>query len=143
MKGVSDDLAFRIEISPEKVHFGLQICDIRKFCVALRQMTEMPNFWPHSLTVTVSSNPPPSPFPLYNVDLLTDCQQTICDPKTTLQISYQFLSHKQFPGNRHKSQVNIAYREGGGGGGLGGSKQGLSRNVARNKSFVLKQHKTF
>ena len=40
-KGVSDDLAIRIEISPEKVYFGLQICHIRKFCFALKQMTEM------------------------------------------------------------------------------------------------------
>ena len=33
-RGVSGDLAFRIEISPETVHFGLQICDISKvlFC---------------------------------------------------------------------------------------------------------------
>ena len=31
-----------LKFSPEKVHFGLQICDIRKFCFALRQMTEMP-----------------------------------------------------------------------------------------------------
>ena len=36
--------------------------------------------------------------------------------KTTLQISYQFLSHKQFPGNQHKSQVNIGGKGGGGGG---------------------------
>ena len=52
-----------------------------------------------------------SSFPLCNVDLglvLTDCQETICDPKTTLQISYHFLSHKQFPGNQHKSQVTYA-----------------------------------
>ena len=75
----------------------------------------------------------------------TDCQETIFDPKTTLQILYQFLSRKHFPGNQHKSQVNIAYGEGGGGGG-GGREQRLSRNVARNKSFqsfVLKQSKTF
>ena len=57
--GGKDDLAFRIEISPDTVHFGLQICDIRKFSFALRQMTEMTYFWPHSLTVTASSNPPP------------------------------------------------------------------------------------
>ena len=60
-KGVSDDLAFRIEISPEVAHFGLQICDIRKFCFALRQMTEMPYFQPHSLTVTAPSKPSPPP----------------------------------------------------------------------------------
>ena len=59
--GASDDLAFRIEISPEMVHFGLQICDIRKFCFALRQMTEKPYFRPHSLTVAAPSNPPTPP----------------------------------------------------------------------------------
>ena len=71
-RDASDDLAFRIEISPATVHFGLQICDIRKFCFAVRQMTEMTYFWPHSLTVTAPSNtPPPPPPPSSSYAMLT------------------------------------------------------------------------
>ena len=45
-------------------------------------MTEMLYFRPHSLTVTAPSNPSPAP-PMQCVDLgllLTDCQETVCDP---------------------------------------------------------------
>ena len=123
--GISDDLTFRIEISPETVHFGLQICDIRKFCFALRQMTEMPYFRPHSLTVAAPSHPHPPPLPVCNVDLghVLIARKLFVTQKLIQNLHCCFPGHKQFPGNQSAqvpSQPCIGGR-GRGGGGFGGS----------------------
>ena len=100
---LSDDSAFRIEISPEMVYFALQICHIRKFSFAL-------NKWLKCLInshIPWQSLFPPTPPPsLCSVDCLWPRK------KTTMQILYQFLSHKQFPGYQHKSEVTIRKGDG-------------------------------
>ena len=95
------------EISPETVHFGLQICDIGKFYFALRQMTEMPYFQPHSLTVAAPS------FPLCNVDL------GLVLIATKLFVTQKLIRNLQccFPGSNSFLAISQHCIGGGGGGG--------------------------